>query len=743
MLKEVSIIKNVGVYQNYRWDPNLDPFKKFNLIYGWNYAGKTTLSRIFRAIELGELHKIATDAEFKITSHDDNNCTHEFIRKENIKVFNSDYVTENVKWEDGTVSPILILGEDSIQLEQEKRRQEALLAQKNNQKANKLQERKSQIDEERNIRTTTAREVGNLLGIRPFDMRHLERYINLSKPKEDYYQDILSDDKFDSLKSQALSIDRKSLLTTIRVNEVPSSTMDLVNEILNKSIKDQLTISDLLDDRVLSNWVKQGIQLHEEEDKCKFCGNKITGDLIIRLKEHFSEQYTKYKNELESELSKFSQHLSQLKTTTLPSEDAFYSQYKIEYTDAKSNIELQITQLSNEINEIIEIIKNRLENIFDINIRNEIEINTRIDITTINSVIVKNNQQSTDFDTKKDEAIESVKKHLVAESVVDEQLHLRKVTLSVLADELISLESDITNCNSEIERIELIISSSTRGVERINTFLKLYFGKEDIKIQLKNENKYELVRDSHPVTNLSEGEKTAIAFAYFIASLNESGNRIEDTIVYIDDPISSLDSNHLFNTYAFIKDTFYEFDNSSNPKHKCKCKQLFISTHNFEFFNLLKDWFSKLKKEFHGHYLIEKDNDSRSKLKQLPDILFKHKSEYSYLFSMLYSFSINPVQDFSHLHSLPNIIRRFLESFMTFKYLTSINIEENLHLVIPDPIDAEKVRKFAHYYSHNLSTTRLMQLSNVSECSSIVQIVLDSVKLIDVVHYEALVQKVQ
>ena len=46
----------------------------------------------------------------------------------------------------------------------------------------------------------------------------------------------------------------------------------------------------------------------------------------------------------------------------------------------------------------------------------------------------------------------------------------------------------------------------------------------------------------------------------------------------IDDPISSLDANHLFNTYALIKTQL------------AGCRQLFIATHSFEFYSLIREW---------------------------------------------------------------------------------------------------------------------------------------------------------
>ncbi|HOR46179.1 MAG TPA: AAA family ATPase, partial [Caldisericia bacterium] len=51
LIKRVSYIKNFGVFKDFDWGKSkLDDFKKNNFFYGWNYSGKTTLSRVFASI---------------------------------------------------------------------------------------------------------------------------------------------------------------------------------------------------------------------------------------------------------------------------------------------------------------------------------------------------------------------------------------------------------------------------------------------------------------------------------------------------------------------------------------------------------------------------------------------------------------------------------------------------------------------------------------------------------------------
>ena len=47
MLKSIEKIKGLGVYQSYSKPAGTHDFGIKNLIYGWNYSGKTTLSRLF------------------------------------------------------------------------------------------------------------------------------------------------------------------------------------------------------------------------------------------------------------------------------------------------------------------------------------------------------------------------------------------------------------------------------------------------------------------------------------------------------------------------------------------------------------------------------------------------------------------------------------------------------------------------------------------------------------------------
>jgi wobble nucleotide-excising tRNase len=106
---------------------------------------------------------------------------------------------------------------------------------------------------------------------------------------------------------------------------------------------------------------------------------------------------------------------------------------------------------------------------------------------------------------------------------------------------------------------------------------------------------YELVRDLNGKKvvvdkNLSEGERHFIAFLYFyhivMGSQSDEG-KVEDKIVIIDDPVSSMDSSSLFVVAALTREMIavcynnYSLDEENRDDH---IRQFFCMTHNPYFF---------------------------------------------------------------------------------------------------------------------------------------------------------------
>lgn len=129
-----------------------------------------------------------------------------------------------------------------------------------------------------------------------------------------------------------------------------------------------------------------------------------------------------------------------------------------------------------------------------------------------------------------------------------------------------------------IKKLDEMLTETVAPAESLNQDLALYLGHGELTLT-HHGNGYSITRGNEEARDLSEGEKTAFALLYFLKSLEDHRDKLQDTIVVIDDPVSSLDASALFTAFGFIKERTE------------KAKQIIVLTHDFSFFSLVKGWF--------------------------------------------------------------------------------------------------------------------------------------------------------
>lgn len=113
-IKRISAIKQIDAFDSFNWLGG--DFKKYNLIYGWNGSGKTTISRLFSFLERKIIH-IPDLATLEFTVQTDVGA----IRQSNIlshglnvRVFNQDFIKENLLFEESQAKKIVIIGKENV-----------------------------------------------------------------------------------------------------------------------------------------------------------------------------------------------------------------------------------------------------------------------------------------------------------------------------------------------------------------------------------------------------------------------------------------------------------------------------------------------------------------------------------------------------------------------------------------------------------------------------------------------------
>ena len=115
-IEKISRISRHRCFRRFSWPSDLNEFSRYNLLYGWNGSGKTTITNLFRVLET---QQSVSEGEVSIIvdgrTVDLHNISSSTLPQ--VRVFNEDFVTENVFTNHGSVTPIFYLGEKNIEIQ--------------------------------------------------------------------------------------------------------------------------------------------------------------------------------------------------------------------------------------------------------------------------------------------------------------------------------------------------------------------------------------------------------------------------------------------------------------------------------------------------------------------------------------------------------------------------------------------------------------------------------------------------
>jgi wobble nucleotide-excising tRNase len=484
----------------------------------------------------------------------------------------------------------------------------------------------------------------------------------------------------------------------------------------------------------LESWVRQGLKLHQDASICEFCRSPLSKERMEELRGHFSEAY-------ESLMRELTRKVEELRSLSFdfacPDEARLIPDTRQSFTDARNTLESWIEWAKRIRDQMVEALEEKQKAI-----ENQTEWGgdlTRASegnaiLQELNNAIKEHNRLLSDLGKTKAEVKADLEKHYAA-------LHYQENEIEEKQGKVADLKKKVNRSNSlgdrigeKIQEIEKKISRSAIGAKKLNELLKYLLASSDIEVKNVGESEFQFLRGGQVATNLSDGEKTALTLAYFLTSLEAEGASIEDAIVFVDDPVSSLDSNHIYATYALITERLK------------RCHQVFVSTHNSEFFNLLKScWLGKKggNRDDSSAYWVRRevrsDGTVHARLEDLPQLLRKYRSEYEFVFSKLYEFQSNASPSEHEAYTAPNLLRKFLEAYLGFRKPDVRAWHDKLDLLIDSPEKRREVQKFADDASHLQSLGRSRQQPDfVASSQSCVRDVLEALKAKDEEHYLSL-----
>jgi wobble nucleotide-excising tRNase len=760
IISKISSISGIQVFRDPTVVSDLPEFKRYNLIYGFNGSGKTSLSRIFESLQKGAIAKhLPPESRFKLVLDDasDIQSDRNLDRlKDRILVFNGDFVDENLEWAAGSASPIYFIGKAHADLAKQRDILEKKLPKlkEDFEKAEQAQRDAGKAFDTRKTAIARNIEINARQGARKFTAFQLAKAYNADSsigttpPMTDL-----------QIKGYITLADRAAPLPKLAI---PKFEGPLISELVREcrghlsTTLGSISLEELKANEELLPWIKTGLTYHQSKShsKCLFCSSEIPSGRLENLAAAVDGKYDKLISDIQTLLDTTVRTLEQFRALATYS----LNDIAVRQDDFKS-ASMNIANVQKKGIETLEALASALRSKLsrpnavisldkEINVETSSEIDRLLsdEIATVADVIKAHNKAHDDFETEQDSAKNALKRHYLRENYEEYNLleNNEKEAINTANESKTALDA----IREEIDILNRRMRAHQGAAETLNRLIASYLGRADIEFRPREEG-YEIYRSGAPMTGwLSEGERTAIALCYFLTMLEADGRRLKDLIVVLDDPISSLDSGALNYAFCMLK---ARFDDSIS--------QLFILTHNLNFMNEVKKWFknkAKSKEEtgreptaaliFLNSFQTAGETDRRTRFQSMPKHIREYESEYHYLFHLILRF-VHKIDDpTTYFFVVPNALRKVLDVFLAFKVPGSSGLEEKMRKLLsglPTEIDRTKfsaLERLSQVESHGDSLDDLVTQSSmtVEEVERAARSLIELMMASDAGHYSAI-----
>ena len=698
-------------------DVKIENLKTNNIFFGWNGTGKSTISNIFYEISKSN----ETPQEYNGFFKDKNNNDANIISK----VFNKKYIQNNLSGfldGDNKQGSITLIGEDNKE---------------NNDKLISEENAKNNLDEELktnevSLKTETDKLEGKKLSIAQLVKTSLgeSRAENKNSINLDVIDTLQSLDETE-LNDKVKTFQQKALgtITELNIDDFGYDFNDeefKLQELLDKNPVNEV-IDELKNNQELNNWVLKGLEINTN-DECGFCKNTVSAERKEQLQNHFNQDYNNLISQLNTAKTTYKQRISIIDSTintklSIYKKDNFYILYQNDYDKVFNELVDNLKSLKQYYNDLISIIDKKIKEPFEV-LQNDKHMATDNYYTKdFNDLIKNNNLYSEKLGQEKGDAKQKIINHFIKENESD--IEGIKGEINKIENNIDTIKTKIENKEKEIIKIKKSFTNTTDFAIKMTNELHSYLGRTELTIKNKD-NGYQILRNNYPAKELSEGERSAIAFIYFIISLKDMETRLNNTTIVIDDPISSMDENFIYVAYQYIIDKTKD------------AKQRFIFSHNIGFFRLLEKGFEDSNTDNFYMMTCSVDNNNRQGI--ITEMNNKQKIGFSFYDSLF--MKIYQEKDKTDNHEnlgLANMCRQLLESFYCFKNPDKKSLENKIN----DCDNKTIILRYVNTQSHK-NTMPFETNNNTGQIdSNIINLILGHIKQVDEIHYNGMVEKLQ
>ncbi len=521
-------------------------------------------------------------------------------------------------------------------------------------------------------------------------------------------------------------IDEKVLSAIPKFSSPQLSFLSLAQQVetlVTKPISESDKIQALVKDAVLNRWVNEGRSHHRNKhEKCAFCDNEISAKRWAELDKHFDEESELLEKSIDALLAKIETENQTVHAALTIDQSVFYSKFHSQLIALDLRLKAATKDYQFALGNLAKQLKARKGDILNIkdyeSLADSTEKLTQIcqeysDLCT-QSELFSSSLAGEQTKAKADLRLKEVAEYLLT---IDYQTQLNSIeTLQqkrdVAQQALATISANITEKQAQVTAKKRELNDEEKGAKKVNEYLNNFFGHQFLTLEAKKDEvptqdakriRFEVNRDGKKAYHLSEGECSLLAFCYFLAKLDDVATKDSKPIIWIDDPISSLDGNHIFFIYSLLNAEVVE---------KGKFAQLFVSTHNLDFLKYLRMLNGKYidpagsgkLKSYQKDFFVVIRQGKFSTIQSMPDYLKKYITEFNYLFHQIYKCAnVESVNDanFNSFYNFANNARKFFEIYLYYKYPDQTSDEDKLKLFFGDEkIPAVLVDRINNEFSH-------------------------------------------
>ncbi|MDR2510935.1 MAG: AAA family ATPase [Bacteroidales bacterium] len=762
----------------------IECFKQINILYGRNYSGKTTLSRIVRALETGALPPNYASPQFSVLWDNNNESTANDLlsHEKTIRVFNEDFVRENLDFltdssnPQGQIKSFAVIGADNVQIENkiqsietelgcaeegketglyadlEKRNSEQKTATDNHQTV--IRSLKQRKEEEATHGKNSIKQRHAIFGDINYNVTKLDNDI---KTVLDTKYSAINDAKRQELE-QRLNEEAKAEISALPRKPFEFTTLcNEVKTVIEKKIGDSGKIPELVREYALNEWVRQGCKLHKDKrEECAFCGSKIAAVRWAVLEKHFDEETEKLEQKTDRLLEEIETQKDTVDKGFTGSKDSFYTKFHTEVTALIAEYKTTATHYCEQLNLLTSQLEKRKQAItqdFVFVVPSDISNDIESVFARYEELCKQSNTHTENLANSKNDAQNTLRLHEV-KTFIDtigyvaeiEKINNLDTAKNEAGNALQAIQKQIDEKKQAIEDLKRRLNDEEKGALKVNEYLNHGFGHQFLTLKAvqgeevdSKKIRFEIMRGDQKALNLSEGECSLVAFCYFMAKLDDVSTSGKKPIIWIDDPISSLDGNHIFFAYSLL---------CAEIVDKKRFEQLFVSTHNLEFLKYLKRITGKdsTQDDKNQMWLIIERKQEMATIKPMPNYLKEYITEFNYLFHQIYKCAQNSTPDdsnYSAFFNFGNNARKFLEIYLYYRYPDRISHNGKISKMFGDKVCSFLADRLNNEQSHlSGSFERGAQPVDIPEMQSVVKLICDSIKKYDDEQYSALLNSI-